>query len=114
MPQHPHRPSSGNPAERTAAESAERGNKPSLLDMDVDSIFDPAFFDALGNPTRLKVFRILLESSTPLTVSQVQERSALDLKTVSRCLKDLKVAKLAECTPSGPYHLYVACVERFR
>jgi DNA-binding transcriptional ArsR family regulator len=105
-------PSPGSPHHARPAGSKRSGEQASPPDP--DSIFDPDFFNALGDPTRLKLFRMLLESNEPLAVSELYERSGYKKTTVSACLQELKAVKLVDFQPSGKYRLYFACVDRFR
>jgi DNA-binding transcriptional ArsR family regulator len=75
---------------------------------------EPSFFKALGDPTRLTLFRLILRSNGPLSVSELQRRTGAKITTVSECLQELKAARLVDCQRAGKFRLYFACVERFR
>jgi DNA-binding transcriptional ArsR family regulator len=75
---------------------------------------EASFFKALGDPTRLNLFRIILKSKEPLSVSELQKRSGGKITTISECLQELKAARLVDCHRAGRFRLYFACIEQFR
>ncbi len=61
-------------------------------------------FAALGDPTRLQVFRLL--SRAPLSVTEIAERTPVSRPAVSQHLKVLCDAGLVDCEPAGTRNIY--------
>jgi DNA-binding transcriptional ArsR family regulator len=87
---------------------AEQHRSPGNLNLEA------GFFKALGDPTRLSIFMLLLQSNQRLSVSEIQRQLDKKLTTVSECLQELKAAKLVDCVRSGIYRLYAANSDYFR
>lgn len=67
----------------------------------VDALLDPAFFKALGDPTRLALFACLAKCGRPCSVGEVAACCAVDLSVVSRHLGALARAGLLESEKRG-------------
>jgi ArsR family transcriptional regulator len=67
----------------------------------VDGLLDPAFFKALGDPTRVKLLACLIKCARPCAVGEIAECCSVDLSVVSRHLQALARAGLAEPVREG-------------
>jgi ArsR family transcriptional regulator len=67
----------------------------------VDGLLDPAFFKALGDPTRVKLLACLIKCGRACGVGEVADCCAVDLSVVSRHLQSLARAGLVQPTRTG-------------
>ncbi|MFI4916889.1 MAG: ArsR/SmtB family transcription factor [Phycisphaerales bacterium JB060] len=67
----------------------------------VDSLLDPAFFKALGDPTRVLLLRCLLKCKRACSVSEVAECCDVDFSVVARHLSLLARAGVLEAQKEG-------------
>lgn len=67
-----------------------------------------ALFRALGDPTRLEIFRLVAAQSAPICVCDVVERVDLSQPTVSHHLKALREAGLVTVSRRGVWAYYAA------
>jgi ArsR family transcriptional regulator len=65
-----------------------------------------AVYRALGDPTRLEVFRLIAAQSTPLCVCDIVDRFALSQPTISHHLKALRDAGLVTVSRRGVWAYY--------
>ena len=74
-----------------------------------------AQLEALGNPTRLEVFRLLVRSGdNGLTVGQVQDRLDIAPSTLSHHLKSMVIVDLVRQERSGTSLICTANYEAMR
>lgn len=64
------------------------------------------YFSALANQRRLKIFRILLNSSSPLTPTLISAMSGIEPPQTSDLLSTLLQADLVLCQRHGRHKLY--------
>jgi ArsR family transcriptional regulator len=67
----------------------------------VDGLLDPAFFRALGDPTRVRILACLIKCGRPCPVGEIAECCSVDLSVVSRHLQALARAGLLEPRKEG-------------
>lgn len=67
-----------------------------------------AFFRALGDPTRLEIFRIIAGHPAPVCVCDIAERFDVSQPTISYHLKILREAGLVTATRRGVWAYYAA------
>src|SRR2546423_15502856 len=67
-----------------------------------------ALFRALGDPTRLEIFRLIAARSAPICVCDVVERFPLSQPTISHHLKVLREAGLVTVSRRGVWAYYAA------
>lgn len=67
-----------------------------------------ACYRALGDPTRLEIFRLIAAQSAPLCVCDVVERFPLSQPTISHHLKVLRDAGLVTVSRRGVWAYYSA------
>ena len=67
-----------------------------------------ALFKALGDPTRLEVFRLIAAQPAPICVCDVVERFAVSQPTISHHLKVLREAGLVSVSRRGLWAYYAA------
>lgn len=67
----------------------------------VDGMLDPAFFKALGDPTRVRLLGCLVKCGRACSVTEIASCCSVDLSVVSRHLQSLARAGLLEPTRSG-------------
>jgi ArsR family transcriptional regulator, arsenate/arsenite/antimonite-responsive transcriptional repressor len=65
-----------------------------------------AVFRALGEPTRLEVFRLIAAQSTPICVCDVVDRFDVQQPTISHHLKVLREAGLVTVSRRGVWAYY--------
>ena len=65
-----------------------------------------AVFRALGDPTRLDVYRLIAAQPAPLCVCDIVARFEVSQPTISHHLKILREAGLVEVRPDGKRRLY--------
>jgi ArsR family transcriptional regulator len=67
-----------------------------------------ALFRALGDPTRLEIYRLIAAQSAPLCVCDVVDRFHLSQPTISHHLKALREAGLVTVSRRGVWAYYAA------
>jgi ArsR family transcriptional regulator, arsenate/arsenite/antimonite-responsive transcriptional repressor len=67
-----------------------------------------ALFKALGDPTRLEVFRLIATQSDPICVCDVVDRFSVSQPTISHHLKVLRDAGLVTVSRRGLWAYYAA------
>lgn len=65
-----------------------------------------ALFRALGEPTRLEIFRLIADQPAPICVCDVVARFPLQQPTISHHLRVLREAGLVTATRRGPWAYY--------
>ncbi len=76
------------------------------MTQNLDSIFDPRFFKALCEPSRLSILLQLAERCKPDTVTEIAKRSPVDISVVSRHLSTLKDAGILDAEKRGKEVFY--------
>jgi ArsR family transcriptional regulator, arsenate/arsenite/antimonite-responsive transcriptional repressor len=67
-----------------------------------------ALFRALGDPTRLEIFRLIAAQSAPLCVCDIVDRFDVSQPTISHHLKVLREAGLVTVSRQGIWAYYAA------
>lgn len=67
----------------------------------VDGLLDPAFFKALGDPTRVRILACLVKCGRACSVGEVAQGCSVDLSVVSRHLQALARAGLISPSRTG-------------
>ena len=84
----------------------------------VDGLLDPALFQALGDPTRVRLLACLMKCGRACFVSEVAECCSVDLSVVSRHLQALAREGVVESARNGRLVSYQVCyaslAKRFR
>ena len=69
-------------------------------------------FKALGDETRLEVFRLIAGQAEPICVCDIVDRFAVSQPTISHHLKALREAGLVRVSRRGTWAFYAANPER--
>lgn len=75
----------------------------------VDGLLDPALFQALGDPTRVRLLACLMKCGRACFVSEVAECCSVDLSVVSRHLQALAREGVVESARNGRLVSYQVC-----
>jgi ArsR family transcriptional regulator len=67
-----------------------------------------AVFHALGDPTRLEIFRVIASQPAPICVCDITDRFAVTQPTISHHLKVLREAGLVTVSRRGVWAYYAA------
>ena len=67
-----------------------------------------AIFHALGDPTRLEIFRLIASQPTPICVCDITARFDVTQPTISHHLKVLREARLVTVSRRGIWAYYAA------
>jgi len=74
----------------------------------IEEQFEPRFFKALGDPTRVSILVQLARSGHPCSVSELAEQCPVDLSVVSRHLSILRDAGIVDAERRGRHSFYTA------
>ena len=76
--------------------------------LDSDRARIAARFRALGDPTRLEIFRLIAGQEAPICVCDITDRFDVSQPTISHHLKALREAELISVSRRGTWAFYAA------